>query len=138
MSFSIYMTQAMMNSVFGKTSSFGALASAPVLHVALFTTQPAEDGTGGVEVSGGSYARLATAATDWNAATATDPTITDNATVITFPEATGSWGTVVSFGLFDAASAGNYLGGNALDVSQSPTSGHTLSFAVGVLDVSLD
>lgn len=138
MSFSIYMTQAVLNSVFGKTSSFGALASRPTMYVALFTTQPAEDGTGGVEVSGNGYTRVATAATDWNAATAVDPSVVDNATAITFPEATGAWGNVVAFGLYDAASVGNFLGANTLAVAKSPTTGDTPSFAAGTLDVSLD
>lgn len=138
MSFSNYAAQAVLNSLFGKTSNFGALASAPTIYVALFTTMPGEDGTGGTEVSGGSYARVATVAGDWNAATSADPSVVDNANAVTFPEATGAWGTVVGFGLFDAATVGNYLGGNTFGTSKAPTSGDTPEFAAGDLDVTLD
>lgn len=138
MSFSNYMAQALLNSAFGKTSNFGALASAPTMYVALFTTIPGEDGTGGTEVSGNGYNRVSTAAGDWNAATSADPSVVDNANAVTFPEATGAWGNVVAFGLYDAATTGNYLGGNSLNVAKSPTSGDTPSFAAGELDVSLD
>lgn len=138
MSLSNYTAQALLNSLFGKTSNFGALASAPTIYVALFTTQPAEDGTGGTEVSGGSYARVSTAAGDWNAATSADPSLLDNANAITFPQATGSWGTVTSFGLYDASSGGNFLGASALDTNKSPTSGDTPEFAAGELNLTLD
>lgn len=81
----------------------------PTPYLALFTTAPtADDGTGGVEVSGGSYARVATNG-DWAAASGTTPvTIANNAT-ISFPAATANWGTVVAFGIYDAATSGNLL-----------------------------
>lgn len=138
MSFSNYAAQAILNSVFGKTSSFGALATRPTLHVALFTTAPGEDGTGGVEVSGNGYTRVATAPADWDVATLADPSVIDNIAEIAFPQATGPWGTVVAFAVYDAASVGNYIGGNALTTSKSPTNGDTPRFAAGLLTVSLD
>jgi hypothetical protein len=139
MSLSNYAAAAMLNSLFGKTSDFGALASRPTLYVALFTTMPDEAGAGGTEVSGGSYARVSTAPGDWDASTTSDPPTVDNSAVITFPEATGSWGTVVGFGFYDASSAGNYLGGNTFSGgSKAPGSGDTPRFNAGELDVSMD
>lgn len=138
MSFSNRTAQALLNAMFGKTSNFGALASAPTIYVALFTTAPGEDGTGGTEVSGGSYARVATVGADWNAATLADPSLIDNANAITFPTASGAWGTVTSFGLYDAATVGNYLGGGALGTSKAPTTGDTPRFSAGELNVTLD
>ncbi len=75
----------------------------------LYTTTPAIAGTGGVEVTGGAYARVslgASAATVWSAPAAGSMT---NSNVITFPQATASWGLVKSAGIFDAASAGNLV-----------------------------
>lgn len=137
MSFSNYTSQAVLNSMFGKTSNFGALASAPSMYIALFTTAPAEDGTGGTEVSGGGYTRVATTATDWDTATLANPSAIDNAIEIAFPQATGAWGTVTHFAIYDATTAGNYLMGGALTVAKSPTSGDTPKFAPGSLVVDL-
>jgi hypothetical protein len=88
-----------------------AIFSEPTAYIALFTTAPTDDtGTGAVEVSGGSYARVATSSATWNSAsTGTDPTTLSNAQTITFATAGASWGTVVAFGLYDAATGGNLL-----------------------------
>jgi hypothetical protein len=62
MSFFNRTAQALLNSLFGKASNFGALGSAPTLHVGLSSTAPNEDGTGITEPAGGGYARVATVA----------------------------------------------------------------------------
>lgn len=105
MGFSIYTANALLNAMFGKTSDFGALASAPTVYLALFTSE------GSTEVSGGSYARKSTAAADWNAASGG---LIDNATEQAFPEATADWGTITDVKLYDAASAGNVLADSPL------------------------
>ena len=97
----------------GKT----AMPSLPTAYVGLFVTPPTSDaGTGGTEVSGGSYARVSTAGANWNAPNAssgnepaTIPANTSNSANITFPTATASWGTITGFGIFDALSGGNLL-----------------------------
>lgn len=137
MSFSNYTSQAVLNSLFGKTSNFGALASEPAKYVALYTTAPAEDGTGGVEVSGTGYTRVSTAAADWDVATLANPSVLSNAVDIEFPQAGGAWGEIVAFGIMDATSAGNYLIGANLDVAKSPTDGDIARFGAGQLTVSL-
>jgi hypothetical protein len=86
-----------------------ALFSIPTAYVALFTAAGVDAGTGFTEVSGGSYARAATAASDWNSASGSSPSSTSNANTITFPTATADWGDVVAFGLYDASSAGNLM-----------------------------
>lgn len=141
MSLSNYSAQAILNSLFGKTSNFGALAAAPTIHVALSSTAPAEDGTNVTEPSGGGYARVATASTDWNSATLADPSVVSNATAVTFPEATADWlagANLTHFALYDAATAGNYLGSGALDTAKPVTSGDTASFAAGALKTTQD
>jgi hypothetical protein len=89
----------------GKT----AMPSLPTVYVALFTAVGSDAGTGFTEVSGGSYARVATAGADWNAASGSAPSLSTNANTLTFPTATGSWGTVIAIGAYDASSGGNLL-----------------------------
>lgn len=97
---------------------YSAIFAEPTAYVALFTTAPTDDtGASAVEVSGGSYARVATTqgtSGTWAAAsTTTDPTTISNSgtanAAITFPTATANWGTLVAFGLYDAATGGNLL-----------------------------
>lgn len=89
-----------------RTASF---AKPTVLAVALFTTAPSDAG-GGVEVSGGSYARVQRDPLDanWSAPDATGGQ-TANVAALTFPSPTADWGTVVAVGIFDATSGGNLL-----------------------------
>lgn len=83
------------------------------MYVALYTVTPNENGTGGTEVTGGSYARVAvtTGASGTGVGSGwTDPTVTSSSTNvadIAFPTTTAPWGTVVSAGLLDAPTGGN-------------------------------
>jgi hypothetical protein len=106
----------------------------PTAYVGLYTATPSDAG-GGTEVSGGSYARVETAGTDWAAASGG---ATSNAAAITFPEATANWGTVKQFGLFDDASAGNLLYWGDLTASKPIYTGDTASFAIGEIDITED
>jgi hypothetical protein len=107
--------------------------TAPTPYVGLYTAAPTDAG-GGTEVSGGSYARV-DASAKFGAASGT--TMSNDA-AITFPTATGSWGTVTHFGVFDASTSGNLLYWGALSASKTVGSGDTASFAIGELDVTLD
>lgn len=78
-----------------------AYTSPSTVYLALFTTMPAADGTGGTEVTGGSYARQAIT---FGAAAAG---VATNSTVETFSAMPAA--TVVGAGLFDALAAGNLL-----------------------------
>jgi hypothetical protein len=103
-------------------------------YLGLFTAAPTDAG-GGTEVSGGSYARKATAAGDWAAAAGGS---TSNVNVLSFPAASAPWGTVTHFGLFDAATAGNLLAYGALTNAKTIGSGDTASFAAGALTFTED
>jgi len=141
MSFSNFTAQAMLNSLFGKTSAFGALATRPTVFVGLSSTAPTETGTNVTEPSGGGYARVSTAVGSWNAATSADPSLIDNATAITFPVATANWLAGVNlthFVLYDALTAGNFLGSGALTTPKPVLNTDTASFGAGALDVTLD
>ena len=103
--FTNYTAQGILNQVCGKSTIFAT----PTAYVALFTAVGTDAGSGFTEVSGGSYARVATSAGTWNSASDTGPSTISNASSITFPTATSGWGTVVAWGLYDAPTGGNLL-----------------------------
>jgi len=129
-SFSDYLEDEVLDHVTGK----GAYTS-PTVYVALSTADPTDDASGMAEPSGDAYARVETSASDWDASSGG---ATANATAITFPEATGNWGTITHFALYDASTGGNMLMHGALDASRSITNGITPRFAIGELDITLD
>jgi hypothetical protein len=109
--------------------------------IGLFTTTPNEAGATGVEVTGGAYARQAvvrspTGSAGFDAASGTAPAFIDNTAVITFPQATASWGTVLSWGLFDAVTAGNLRFFATLSTSKTVATGDTASIAAGAMKVN--
>jgi hypothetical protein len=103
--FTNYTADGILDHITGEAAIF----TKPTAYVALFTAVGTDAGTGFTEVSGGSYARAATAGTDWNAASGTGPSTISNANAISFPTATASWGTVIAWGLYDALTSGNLL-----------------------------
>lgn len=140
MPLSNYVHQALLNSLAGKTSAFGALASAPTIYLGLSSTTPTMTGTNVTEPSGGSYARVETAAADWAAATSADPSVLENGEEIAFPAATATWvsgANLTHFVLYDAGAAGNFLGFGALTVAKPVTDGDTARFAAGELELRL-
>jgi hypothetical protein len=99
-----YTAKKLLEHIAGKTA-FGTL---PTTYLALFTASGADDGTGFTEVSGGAYARVALAGLFAAASGSAPSTIANNAT-ITFATPTADWGTIVAWGVYDAATAGNLL-----------------------------
>ncbi len=135
-----YTHQALLNSTFGKSSNFGALASAPTIYVGLSSTTPTMAGANVTEPSTGSYAQVATSGSDWGSATSADPSVLSNAAAIDFPTATGDWASgadMTHFVLFDGSSPQNVLGWGALTTPKPVLNGDTPSFAIGDLDVQL-
>lgn len=130
-SFGNYWENEILDHIFGK----GTYTPPSNIHVALSTADPTDDGSGIAEPSGNGYARKQTAPADWNVASGG---ALDNANAIEFAQATGSWGTITHFALFDAATAGNMLAHGALTASKAIGSGDTARFAAGELDVTLD
>jgi hypothetical protein len=98
-------SQGILGHLVGKT----AIYTLPTAYVGLFTGVGTDAGTGFTEVSVGAYARVATAAADWNSPSGSGPSTISNANTLTFPTATADWGSVIAFGLFDAATTGNLL-----------------------------
>lgn len=129
MSKSDYLENKVLDHTTGKTSY-----TMPAVYVGLYTAAPTDAG-GGTEATGGSYARKSTAGADWNAAASGS---TSNANTITFVTASGSWGTVTHFGLFDASTAGNLLRWAALTTSKTIGTGDVASFPAGNLVITED
>lgn len=138
MPFTTYLDKSLVDSVFGDT----AYAVPATLYVALSTTTPTQAGASFTEPSGSGYARVAVANSTANfGAAATQPATgyeVVNAVALAFPAATGAWGTVTYFGVFDAATGGNLLAYGALTTAQTIASGDTASFAASALTITLD
>jgi len=130
-SFANFWEQEVLDHIFNKGPY-----TAPTIYVGLSTADPLDDASGNAEPAGGAYARVSTAAGDWNAATVAG--LIDNLNTIDFPTATGSWGTITHFTLWDAATVGNMLAHGSLGTSKAIGVDDTASFAAGNLDVSLD
>lgn len=90
-------------------------------HVSLFTTTPAEDGTGGIEASWTGYARqpFAPSVANWGPASGNNPMVLSNLSPLTFPENTSGSGTVLSWGYHTAVVGGLLLFVGVLDVSKA-------------------
>ncbi len=127
--FSDYWENKILDHIFGKGSY-----TPPTIYVGLSTVDPTDDGSGLAEPSGSGYARTQTSASDWNAASNGS---LYNASDITFAQATGSWGTITHFALFDAATAGNMLAHGVLSQSKTIGNSDTARFQAGDLDISL-
>ncbi len=127
-----YLENKLLDHVFGN-----AAYTQPTVYVGLWTATLGDSSTGSTagEVSGGGYARAATAAADWSAAAAGQ---LDNATDLTFPEATESWGTVTDVAFLDASTLGNILYYSALSSSKKIEIGDTPKFAAGSVVISED
>jgi len=117
----------------GITGASAAAGTGPTsVWVGLFTATPSDTG-GGTEVSGGSYARVAVSSslTNWAGTQAAASTVassgtggqTSNNAAITFAAPTANWGTITSFGIFDALTAGNLLMYGTLGTSKTVNNG---------------
>jgi len=126
MSFSNYLETELLDHVFANN----AYTSPANVYVALFTSNPAEDGSG-TEVSGGGYVRQA------GSFSVSGNTATTSA-AIEYPTATASYGTVSHVGIYDASTAGNLLAYAALTTSKTISSGDVFRIPAGDLDITLD
>lgn len=137
----------------------GTFTKPTVIAIALLTTNADDDDTGqfttstGVEVtSANAYERANEANTGGGASNTTDPLDaswtdvaggdgqTDNATAITYAQASGSWGTVVGMAMTNSAThdAGDMLFFSNVDTSRAIDNGDTAEFAIGAITVTFD
>jgi hypothetical protein len=108
MAFTTYGSTQVLSGLIGKGS--GPLSNC---YIALSTTAPNADGTNFTEpLSSAGYARSIIGLSSTSATQVmSSPSggATSNSSIIFFPEATASWGTVTHFGLFTSASGGNLV-----------------------------
>jgi hypothetical protein len=135
MGFTNFLETTLLDEVFGATNYIPPAT----LFVGLSTSTVTEAGVV-TEPIGNGYTRVSVTnnSTNWPAATAADPSTKSNGTAITFPTATGSWGTVVDFFIADALTLGNILAYGTLTSSQAINTNDTASFAIGDLDITLE
>lgn len=105
------------------------------VYAALYTTVPDAADSGGVEVTGGSYARVQIAGTsDWDSPTNGS---TANTNIETYWTATAGWGDVKGVGLRTSATVGDLLFYGTLSGSKTVASGDTFRFPAGALTVTV-
>ncbi len=108
-----------------------SFAAPSARYIALFTTTPTSAG-GGVEVTGGGYARLAV-----TFSAPVTPGATSNNAPLNFSTPTADWGNVVGAAVFDAATAGNMLYFGDLGTARTIYAGDTgVNFPAGYFAVS--
>jgi hypothetical protein len=122
-----YLENALINATLRNTS----YTSPTTVYVGLYTSDPGEGNTG-TEVSGGSYARTAVTFG------APSNGVSTNSASVTFPTATGTWGTVTHIGILDASTSGNLLYYTPLDASKAIASGDVFTISTGNLSVTLE
>ena len=123
-----YLENALLNGTLNATT----YTAPTTVYVSLWTTDPADDGSGN-EVSGGAYTRTAVS---FATAVGTSGNVLNDA-VVEFPAATSGWGTVGWIGINDAASGGNLMYHTALDAAKTIDTGDIFKIAVGNLSVTL-
>ena len=109
--------------------SVGAYSMPADIYLGLSVASMAEDASG-TELSGSAYARQAI-----TFAAASGGSSASNATV-TFPTATGSWGTVAYWSIWDAASSGNMMLHGAFSASKVIGTGDILRVNSGDVTVT--
>lgn len=125
-------TPYFLNLVAGNVMHSASVSALPsVYYVALSTTVPDSSGGNFTEVSGNGYTRGA-----FGTASSPSNGLVSNLADVEYPEATGSWGTLKAFGLYDAATGGNLLTWNTLTPNQSVVSGNQVRFKPGALQIT--
>jgi len=123
------MSDYLENEILDHILSVGSYTMPSAVYVGLSTGSFGDDNSG-TELSGSNYSRVA--ATFSAASSGT----TSNSAAIEFAAATGSWGTISHFGVFDAASSGNLLIHGAFSASKAIETGDILKISTGDLDIT--
>jgi len=108
--------------------------------VTLSTTDPAQDGQSITEPVGNGYAAVATVPADWLDASLANPSVMSNATIIDFGTATGPWGLLTHYAVWDHATLraeANFMGAKALTTAMSPVDTNPVSFPIGSIIINL-
>lgn len=120
-----YLESAILNHVLRNTS----YTSPTTVYIGLSTASMNDDASG-TELSGSGYARQSIAFDAPSSGACT------NSADVDFPVATGSWGTVTHYGIWDASSSGNMLAHGALTTSKTIASGDILRVGSGQVTIT--
>lgn len=123
------MSDYLENEILDHILGTGAYTMPSTVYVGL-STGSFNDDNSGTELSGSGYARQSIAFNAASSGTA------DNSGAVDFPAATGSWGSISHFGLFDASTGGNLLIHGALTASKTVATGDILRIAAGDMDIT--
>jgi hypothetical protein len=112
--------------VLGANATFTAPSN---VYLGLSTGSLGDDNSG-TELSGNNYSRVSV-----SFGAAASGTMSNDA-AIEFAAATGSWGSVSHWGLYDASSSGNLLLHGSFSAAKTIASGDVLKVATGDLDIT--
>ena len=113
-----------------KTAAFTVPSN---VYIGLSTADPGEAGSGLAEPSGNAYARKACNA--WDAAASR---ATANTNDIAYDRATGTWGTITHYALFDAITGGNMLGYGSLPTPKPVVAGNEMTIEAGDMNITVN
>lgn len=119
---------------YGETYVLGLIKSAKTYYLGVLTATPT-DSSDGTEVTGGAYARQAIT---FAVPVSGDPSSMTNAAAIEFPTATAGWGTVVAWGVYDAATGGNLVWYGTLSTAKELSANDTIIVHAGDLKLTID
>ncbi len=125
MSISNYLENELLDHIFN-----AAYTNVATVYVALSTADPLDDASGMAEPVGNNYAREAI-----TFSAASSRVITQSGD-ITFNTASGSWGTISHYAIYDAATSGNMLAHGSLNASKSVVNGNTPSIATTEITIT--
>lgn len=116
----------------------GAFGVPATVALALHTADPTDDGSGAECANANNYSRTSCKAQFATAAGDTARMISNSAD-ITCPTASGSWGTVSHWGLWDSAAhgAGNLLAHGSFATGKAVGNGQTPKVLAGEIDISI-
>jgi hypothetical protein len=136
MSYSNYLEAKLLDSAFGGVP----FIPSGILWIALSNTDVGEDGSTITEppfASGYSRAFITNDKSNWSSAEVGSGFLY-NVVPITFPSASGDWGTISYFGVFDQQTSGNLYGAGNINRPKFVYSGDTPIFASGHLYMYMD
>lgn len=123
------MSNYLENEILDHILGTGAFAHPSTVYVGLATATFGEDNSG-TELTGNNYSRKSATFSVASGGT------TSNSAAIEFDAATGTWGSISHFGIFDQSSGGNLLIHGAFSSPKTITSGDILKIDTGDLDVT--
>lgn len=130
-----YLAGKLLDHAFGGPS----MARPGTVYLALYDIpiDAEEDLLSATEVSGGGYARLAITNnnTNWPTAVSGEKS---NGAALAFPTASGDWGDVAGWAIYDAASGGNLLFVGTLSTPRTVLNGDTINFPIGSVSITCD